>query len=67
MTLGGKQIISARDSNLIKVTRNERMSNSEKQVPVETTMRPGSRLMIAEKEEEEAEVVVEVYCGGGQY
>ena len=37
----------------------------EKQVPVETTMRPGSRLMVAGTGKEE--VVVEVYCGGGQY
>ena len=35
-----------------------------KQVPLGTTMRPGSRLMVAEEEEKE---VVVVCCGGGQY
>ena len=37
-----------------------------KQVPVETMMRPGRRLMIGEEEEEE-KVVVVVCCGGGHY
>ena len=42
-------------------------NNKEKQVPVERTMRPGSRLMVAEEEEEKEVVVVVVYCNGGQY
>ena len=37
-----------------------------KQVPVRTTMRPGSGFMVAEEEEEEEEEVV-VFCGGEQY
>ena len=38
-----------------------------KQVPVETMMRPGRRLMVGKEEEKEEEVVVVVCCGGGQH
>ena len=40
------------------------MGHVNEQVSAGTTMRPSSRLMVAEKEEE---VVVMVCCGGGQY
>ena len=44
------------------------MLDLNKQVPVGTTMRPGSRLMVAGEGSEEVEVVVMVVlCGGGQY
>ena len=39
---------------------------SDQQVSVETTIRPGRRL-IEEREGEEEEDVVVVCCGGGQY
>ena len=49
--------------------RRRKLINLEEreQVPVGTTMRPGSGSMVAEEEGEEQEEAVVVYCDGGQY